>query len=421
MNNLRNKAALSILLMVSLGHLLNDMFQAVIPAIYPMIKESLGLSFMQIGAITLTNQITSSFLQPMVGYFSDKYPRPYGLVVGMCFTMTGLLLLSVAESFPLVLFSVAFVGVGSSVLHPESSKVARLASGGAKGMAQSIFQIGGNVGRAIGPVAVALIVIPHGQGSIRWFALLAVVAIWLLAKIGSWYKKQLELTEQREQSQAHLSSAESRRKSTEGQLYGRSKSKYDIENVSRLSKQQIIAALLVLLILMFSKDFYTANLQSYLTFYMIDKFGLSVTASQYVLFAYLVSTAIGLLIGGEVGDRYGRKYVIWVSILGSSPFALLLPYCDLTWTIILVILVGMVMSSAMSAILVYATELLPGNVGMISGAFFGLAFGLGGIGSALFGWLADYSSIQYVFQLTAFLPLLGIVTYFLPNIKENSV
>ena len=420
MNNLRNKAALSVLLMVSLGHLLNDMFQAVIPAIYPMIKESLGLSFMQIGAITLTNQITSSLLQPMVGYFSDKYPRPYGLVVGMCFTLTGLLLLSVAESFPLVLFSVAFVGVGSSVLHPESSKVAQLASGGAKGcasreqsqahldsaeaqpalasigkgMAQSIFQIGGNVGRAIGPVAVALIVIPHGQGSIRWFALLAVVAIWLLAKIGSWYKKQLE-------------------------IYGKSKSKYDIENVSRLSKHQIIAALLVLLVLMFSKDFYTANLQSYLTFYMIDKFGLSVTASQYVLFAYLVSTAIGLLIGGEVGDRYGRKYVIWVSILGSSPFALLLPYCDLTWTIILVILVGMVMSSAMSAILVYATELLPGNVGMISGAFFGLAFGLGGIGSALFGWLADYSSIQYVFQLTAFLPLLGIVTYFLPNIKEN--
>ena len=204
-------------------------------------------------------------------------------------------------------------------------------------------------------------------------------------------------------------------------LYGRSKSKYDIENVSRLSRHQIIAALLVLLVLMFSKDFYTANLQSYLTFYMIDKFGLSVTASQYVLFAYLVSTAIGLLIGGEVGDRYGRKYVIWVSILGSSPFALLLPYCNLTWTIILVILVGMVMSSAMSAILVYATELLPGNVGMISGAFFGLAFGLGGIGSALFGWLADYSSIQYVFQLTAFLPLLGIVTYFLPNIKENNV
>ena len=394
MSNLRNKAALSVLLMVSLGHLLNDMFQAVIPAIYPMIKESLGLSFMQIGAITLTNQITSSLLQPMVGFFSDKHPRPYGLVVGMCFTLTGLLLLSMADSFPMVLLSVAFVGVGSSVLHPESSKVARLASGGAKGMAQSIFQIGGNVGRAIGPVAVALIVIPHGQGSIRWFALLAVIAIWVLAKIGRWYKKQIE-------------------------LYGRNKSKFDIENVSHLSRHQIIVALLVLLVLMFSKDFYTANIQSYLTFYMIDKFGLSVTASQYVLFAFLVSTAIGLLIGGEVGDRYGRKYVIWVSILGSSPFALLLPYCNLTWTIILVILVGMVMSSAMSAILVYGTELLPGNVGMISGAFFGLSFGLGGIGSAIFGWLADLSSIQYVFQLTAFLPLLGIVTYFLPNIKEK--
>jgi FSR family fosmidomycin resistance protein-like MFS transporter len=395
MRDLKNKAALSILLMVSLGHLLNDMFQAVIPAIYPMIKESLGLSFMQIGAITLTNQITSSLLQPMVGYFSDKHPRPYGLVVGMCFTLTGLLLLSMAESFPLVLLSVAFVGVGSSVLHPESSKVARLASGGAKGMAQSIFQIGGNVGRAFGPIAVALIVVPHGQGSIRWIALLAVEAIWVLAKISSWYKKQIA-------------------------LYGRSKSQFDIENESHLSMHQIVVALLVLLVLLFSKAFYTSNIQNYLTFYMIDKFGLSVTASQYVLFAFLVSTAIGLLIGGELGDRYGRKYVIWVSILGSSPFAMLLPYCDLTWTIILVILVGVVMSSAMPAILVYGTELLPGNVGMISGAFFGLSFGLGGIGSAIFGWLADVTSIQCVFQLTAFLPLLGIVTHLLPNIKEKN-
>lgn len=419
MNNLKKKATLSILLMVSMGHLLNDMFQSVIPSIYPIIKESLGLSFMQIGAVTLTNQITASLLQPMVGYLSDRHPRPYGLVVGMCFTLTGLLLLSVASSFLLVLLSVAFVGIGSSVLHPESSKIARMASGGAKGcasreqsqarlnsaeaqpalakigkgMAQSIFQIGGNVGRAIGPVAVALIVVPHGQGSIRWFALLAVVAIWLLARIGGWYRKQLE-------------------------IYGRSKSKFDIENESHLTKHQIIVALLVLLVLMFSKDFYTANIQSYLTFYMIDKFGMSVASSQYVLFAFLVSTAIGLLIGGEVGDRYGRKYVIWFSILGSSPFALLLPYCNMTWTIILAILVGLVMSSAMSAILVYGTELLPGNVGMISGAFFGLSFGLGGIGSALFGWIADLTSIQYVFQLTAFLPLLGIAAYFLPNIKE---
>jgi FSR family fosmidomycin resistance protein-like MFS transporter len=329
----------------------------------------------------------------MVGYFSDKHPRPYGLALGMCFTLTGLLLLSWANSFMAVLLAVAFVGVGSSVLHPESSKVARLASGGAKGMAQSIFQIGGNIGRALGPVAVALIVVPHGQGSIRWFGLLAVVAIWLLSRIGVWYKKQLE-------------------------RYGRTQSKFDIENKSSLSRHQLTIALLVLLVLMFSKDFYTANIQNYITFYMIEKFGLSVTASQYVLFAFLISTAVGLLIGGEVGDRYGRKYVIWVSILGSSPFALLLPYCGLTWTIILAILVGMVMSSAMSAILVYATELLPGNVGMISGAFFGLSFGLGGIGSAIFGWLADLTSIQYVFQLTAFLPLLGIVTYFLPNIRD---
>ena len=391
--NTKSKAATSVLLMVSMGHLLNDMFQSVIPSIYPMIKEALGLSFMQIGAITLTNQITSSLLQPLVGYFSDRHPKPYALVVGMCFTLAGLMLLSMANSFPLVLLSVAFVGVGSSVLHPESSKIARMASGGAKGMAQSVFQVGGNVGRAIGPVAVALVVVPHGQGSIRWFALLAVVALWVLTRICRWYRRQLE-------------------------LYGRSKSKFDLENVSHLSRRQIVVALVVLLVLMFSKDFYTANIQSYLTFYMIEKFGLSVTASQYVLFAFLVSTAVGLLIGGEVGDRYGRKYVIWFSILGSSPFALLLPYCNVAWTIVLAILVGMVMSSAMSAILVYGTELLPGNVGMISGAFFGLSFGLGGIGSALFGWLADLTSIQYVFQLTAFFPLLGAAAYFLPNIKE---
>lgn len=399
----RKNATFSILLMVSLGHLLNDMFQSVIPSIYPMIKESLGLSFVQVGAITLTNQITSSLLQPLVGYYSDKHPRPYGLVVGMCFTLTGLLLLSVANSFPAVLLSVAFVGVGSSVLHPESSKVARLASGGAKGMAQSIFQIGGNVGRAFGPVAVALIVVPHGQGSIRWFALLAVVAVWVLSRIGRWYQKQLA-----KQAAKVVPNV------------GRNEVMLQ-ENKNNLTRRQIVIAMVVLLVLMFSKDFYTANIQSYLTFYMIDKFGLSVGASQYVLFAFLVSTAIGLLIGGEVGDRYGRKYVIWGSILGSSPFALLLPYCNLAWTIVLAVLVGMVMSSAMSAILVYGTELLPGSVGMISGAFFGLSFGLGGIGSALFGWLADLTNIQYVFQLTAFLPLLGIVAYFLPNIREEEV
>ena len=386
-------AVAAVLLMVSLGHLLNDMFQSVIPAIYPMLKEALGLSFLQIGAITLTNQLTSSLLQPLVGYFSDRHPRPYALAFGMCFTLSGLLLLSVAESFLLVLLSVAFVGVGSSVLHPESSKVARMASGGQKGMAQSVFQVGGNIGRSFGPIIVALLVVPHGQHAISWLSLLAVVAIALLVRVGSWYKRQIE-------------------------QYGRMKSKFDIENTSHLSRREITGAILVLLVLMFSKDFYMANIQSYLTFFLIDKFGLSIGASQLCLFAFLFASAIGLLIGGAVGDRYGRKYVIWGSILGAAPFALALPYCNLTWTIVLVVIIGIVISSAMSAILVYGTELLPGNVGMISGAFFGLSFGLGGIGSALFGWLADAEGIQRVFQLTAFLPLLGIVTYWLPNIKE---
>ena len=386
-------AVAAVLLMVSLGHLLNDMFQSVIPAIYPMLKEALGLSFLQIGAITLTNQLTSSLLQPLVGYFSDRHPRPYALAFGMCFTLSGLLLLSVAESFVLVLLSVAFVGMGSSVLHPESSKVARMASGGQKGMAQSVFQVGGNIGRSFGPIIVALLVVPHGQHAISWLSLLAVVAIALLVRVGSWYKRQIE-------------------------QYGRMKSKFDIEHTSHLSRREITGAILVLLVLMFSKDFYMANIQSYLTFFLIDKFGLSIGASQLCLFAFLFASAIGLLVGGAIGDRYGRKYVIWGSILGAAPFALALPYCNLTWTIVLVVVIGIVISSAMSAILVYGTELLPGNVGMISGAFFGLSFGLGGIGSALFGWLADAEGIQRVFQLTAFLPLLGIVTYWLPNIKE---
>ena len=393
MSEKNGKAVVSILVMVCLGHLFNDMFQAVIPAIYPMLKEAMGLSFLQIGAITLTNNITASLFQPLVGYFSDKHPRPYGLAVGMCFTLLGLLLLSVADSFVLVLAAVAFVGVGSSVLHPESSKVARLASGGAKGMAQSVFQVGGNIGRAFSPVVVALIIVPHGQGAIRWLCLMAVAAVILLAVIGHWYRGQIA-------------------------LHGHGRSGQSVENRNRLPRGRIVTALVVLLVLMFSKDFYITNIHSYLTFYLISKFGISIAASQYCLFAFLVASAAGLIAGGTLGDRWGRKYVIWVSILGAAPFALLLPYCGLVVTVVLAMLVGMIMSSAMSAILVYATELLPGNIGMVSGAFFGLSFGLGGIGSALFGWLADVSGIQYVFQLTAFLPLLGAVTYFLPDIKD---
>ena len=360
MSEKNGKAVVSILVMVCLGHLFNDMFQAVIPAIYPMLKEAMGLSFLQIG---------------------------------ICFTLLGLLLLSAADSVVLVLAAVALVGVGSSVLHPESSKVARLASGGAKGMAQSVFQVGGNIGRAFSPVVVALIIVPHGQGAIRWLCLMAVAAVILLAVIGRWYRGQIA-------------------------LYGYGRSSQSIENKNRLPRGQIITALLVLLVLMFSKDFYITNIHSYLTFYLISKFGISIAASQYCLFAFLVASAAGLIAGGTLGDRWGRKYVIWVSILGAAPFALLLPYCGLVVTVVLAMLVGMIMSSAMSAILVYATELLPGNIGMVSGAFFGLSFGLGGIGSALFGWLADVSGIQYVFQLTAFLPLLGAVTYFLPDIKD---
>ena len=393
MSEKNGKAVVSILVMVCLGHLFNDMFQAVIPAIYPMLKEAMGLSFLQIGAITLTNNITASLFQPLVGYFSDKHPRPYGLAVGMCFTLLGLLLLSAADSFVLVLAAVAFVGVGSSVLHPESSKVARLASGGAKGMAQSVFQVGGNIGRAFSPVVVALIIVPHGQGAIRWLCLVAVAAVILLAVIGRWYRGQIA-------------------------LHGHGRSGQSVENRNRLPRGRIVIALVVLLVLMFSKDFYITNIHSYLTFYLISKFGISIAASQYCLFAFLVASAAGLIAGGTLGDRWGRKYVIWVSILGAAPFALLLPYCGLVVTVMLAMLVGMIMSSAMSAILVYATELLPGNIGMVSGAFFGLSFGLGGIGSALFGWLADVSSIQYVFQLTAFLPLLGAVTYFIPDIKD---
>jgi FSR family fosmidomycin resistance protein-like MFS transporter len=389
------KAALSVLLMVSLGHFLNDMFQSVIPSIYPMLKESYGLTFLQVGAITLVNQLTSSLLQPLVGYYSDKHPRPYGLALGMCFTLTGIVLLSMAWCFEVILLSVALVGCGSSVLHPESSKVARMASGGAKGLAQSIFQLGGNAGRAFGPLVVALLVVPQGQRAVIWFSIPALFTIFLLSRIGRWYKSQLLNT-------------------------GKLSSKFDLENATHLTRRQVVTALVVLLVLMFSKDFYTSNLQNYLTFYMIEKFGLTVQSSQYVLFAFLLSTAIGLIIGGEMGDRYGHKYVIWCSILGSAPFALVLPYCGMTWTIVLAIIVGMVMSSAMSAILVYATDLLPGNVGMISGAFFGLSFGLGGIGSAIFGWMADVTSIQQVFQFTAYLPLLGVVAYFLPDLKVSN-
>lgn len=384
-----------ILFMICITHLLNDMMQSVIPAVYPLLKEKFGFTFAQIGIITLVFQMTSSLLQPFAGRYADRHPRPYSLAIGMCFTLTGLLTLSVAFGFGLILLAVGLIGCGSSVFHPESSRVAQLASGGRKGLAQSIFQVGGNAGSAMGPLLAALIVIPYGQASIGWFALAALLAIFILIKIGNWYKRQLAVT-------ARKSAV-----TTATSLHG-------------LTKRKIRRALLILGVLVFSKYFYIACMTNYFTFFLMDKFGMSVQGSQYCLFAFLAASAAGTFIGGPVGDRIGRKYVIWGSILGAAPFTLLLPYANLTCTIVLAIIIGLVISSAFSAILVYATDLMPGKVGMIAGVFFGLMFGLGGIGSAFFGWLADKTSIEYIFRISTLLPLLGIITGLLPNIESRA-
>lgn len=383
-----------ILFMICITHLLNDMMQSVIPAVYPLLKEKFGFTFAQIGIITLVFQMTSSLLQPFAGRYADRHPRPYSLAIGMCFTLTGLLTLSVAFGFGLILLAVGLIGCGSSVFHPESSRVAQLASGGRKGLAQSIFQVGGNAGSAMGPLLAALIVIPYGQASIGWFALFALLAIFILVKIGNWYRQQLVVA-------ARKSAV-----ATAAPVHG-------------LTKRKIRHALLILGVLVFSKYFYIACMTNYFTFFLMDKFGMSVQGSQYCLFAFLAASAAGTFIGGPVGDRIGRKYVIWGSILGAAPFTLLLPYANLTCTIVLAIIIGLVISSAFSAILVYATDLMPGKVGMIAGVFFGLMFGLGGIGSAFFGWLADKTSIEYIFRISTLLPLLGIITGLLPNIESR--
>lgn len=383
-----------ILLMVCTTHLLNDMMQSVIPAVYPLLKEKFGFTFAQIGIITLVFQMTSSLLQPVAGMMADRHPRPYSLAVGMCFTLAGLLALSIAPGFSLILVSVGLIGCGSSVFHPESSRVAQLASGGRKGLAQSIFQVGGNAGSAMGPLLAALIVIPFGQASIGWFALTALLAIFILIRIGNWYKRQL--------ATAARKSAVTTTVSAHG-----------------LPKRKVRAALVILGVLVFSKYFYIASMTNYFTFFLMDKFSMSVQGAQYCLFAFLAASAAGTLIGGPLGDRIGRKYVIWGSILGAAPFTLLLPYAGLSATIVLAVIIGLVISSAFSAILVYATDLMPGKVGMIAGVFFGLMFGLGGLGSAFFGWLADRTSIEFIFQISTLLPLLGIITGFLPNIEAR--
>lgn len=386
------RTAFRVLFAISIAHLLNDMVQSIVPSIYPIIKEEMGLSFIQIGVITLVFQLTSSLLQPFVGMYADRRPSPYALATGMCFTLTGLVWLAFTGSYAAMLGAVSVIGIGSSIFHPEASRVAQLAAGGKKGLAQSIFQVGGNGGTAIGPLLAALIVLPHGRLAVLWFAVAAIMGALILTRVGRWYKR--------------IVSNISRQ--------GR-----EIRSVvDHLSKRRINMALAVLVVLTFSKQFYLASMTSYFTFFLIDKFGVSIQYSQIALFAFLAASAIGIIAGGYIGDKIGRKYVIWCSILGAAPFAIAMPYVGLTLTIILAIIVGLVISSAFSAILVYATELKPGKVGMIAGLFFGLSFGLGGVGAAFFGWLADVRGIYFVFEISTLLPLLGIVAAFLPDLKK---
>ncbi len=381
-----------ILFAISISHLLNDLIQSVIPAVYPLLKSNYALNFTQIGIITLVFQLTASILQPFVGLYTDKKPTPRSLAIGMLFSLAGLICISFASNFFYILLSVSLIGMGSSIFHPEASRVAHLASGRKKGLAQSIFQVGGNAGGAIGPLLVALIVIPFGQQYIGVFGVLAIIAVLILMYVGSWYQIHL-------QPKDNLAVSDARKPS--------------------LSKTKVMFALVVLLVLIFSKYFYMASMTSYFTFYLINKFHVSVQESQVYLFIFLASVAAGTIMGGPLGDRYGRKLIIWISILGAAPFTLLLPHVGLELTILLAILIGLIISSAFSAILVYATELIPGKVGMIAGLFFGLAFGMGGIGSAVLGWLADRTSIEHVFNICAYLPLIGIVTGLLPNVKKN--
>lgn len=386
------KTALAVLIAISFCHLLNDTMQSLLLSIYPMLKENYALDFGQVGLITLTFQVTASLLQPIIGLYTDRKPKPYALAIGMASTFFGLLLLSYAASYAMLLVAAAMVGTGSSVFHPESSRVARLASGGRHGLAQSLFQVGGNVGSAIGPLAAAYIVLPRGQGAVAWFSFAALVAILVLMRVGAWYS-------------AHL--AERRRAPRALKL-------------DALTRRQVGAALAVLLGLIFSKFFYTASLSSYYTFYMIDQFGVPVQRAQIYLFVYLAAFALGTLAGGPIGDRIGRKKVIWFSILGALPFTLALPYASEFWAVALTIPIGLILSSAFSAIVVYAQELMPGKVGTVAGLFFGLAFGMGGVGAAVLGELADLTSVELVFELCAFLPAIGLVTWLLPNLETSS-
>jgi FSR family fosmidomycin resistance protein-like MFS transporter len=379
--------AFGILAAISVCHLLNDLMQSVLPAVYPILKESYLLDFGQIGLITFANQATASLLQPVIGMFTDARPKPYSLAIGMGFTLTGLLLLSVAPTYLVILVAVALVGIGSSIFHPESSRVARLASGGRHGFAQSLFQVGGNAGAATGPLLAAFVVLPFGQRSIAWFGMAALTAMTILIRVGGWYKQRIFSAAQ--SASARVQSA--------------------------LPSARVRVSLLILVLLVFSKNVYLASLSSFYTFYLIEKFSLSIESAQLHLFVLLAAVAAGTFIGGPVGDRIGRKYVIWVSILGVLPFTLALPYANLFWTEILTVLIGLILASAFSAIVVFAQELVPGRVGAVSGIFFGFAFGAGGLGAALLGQLADATSIELVYKICSFLPAIGLLTWFLPD------
>ena len=388
----KQTTAIAVLAAISLCHLLNDMMQSLLPALYPLLKTSLGLGFGEIGLITLTYQMTASLLQPVVGLVADRKPRPYSLAFGMGFTLFGLLLLSRSGSFYVLLAAAALIGMGSSVFHPEASRVARMASGGRHGLAQSLFQVGGNFGSAMGPLLAAFIVLPRGQGSVAWFSAAALLGMILLTRVGGWYSNHVR---------------ETARRNPAGHVHD-----------TGLSKARTVGAIVVLLVLVFSKYFYLASITSYFTFYLIDKFGVTVESSQLYLFLFLGAVALGTILGGPIGDRFGRRRVIWGSILGVLPFTLMLPYANLFWTAVLSVVIGIVLASAFSAILVFAQELIPGKVGMVAGLFFGFAFGMGGLGAAVLGHLADATSIRFVYQVCAFLPAIGLLTALLPNIEK---
>lgn len=387
----------SILILLGVTHMFNDTLQNLVQAVYPMIKESLMLNFSQIGIITLVYQMAASIFQPIIGAYTDKKPQPYSLPIGMTFTLVGIFSLAFASEFSHVLFAVFLAGIGSSIFHPEASRLAHMASGGKRGLAQSIFQVGGNFGGSLGPLLAALLIAPYGQQNIAWFSIVALASIGVMLYISKWYKHRL--------------------------LYIKAKSippekVKDVKSKSVLTKK-VAFTLLVLLLLIFSKYVYMSSLTSFYTFYLIEKFGVSIRDSQVYLFIFLFAVAAGTVMGGPIGDRFGRKYVIWFSILGAAPFALIMPYADLMWTCILSVIIGLVLSSAFSAILVYAQELLPGKEGLIGGLFFGLAFGIAGISSAIFGNMADTHGIEYIYHIAAFMPLIGLIAGFLPNIKRK--